>query len=193
MKLKQIPTIWWQNEVISLECEIAGATSANFFATYVGEKLRNPPAGSTYKIKQQLTKKSGSLFAKDYTVPDTLVLGNYNYQIWSNKGRAKTCCFNGSFQIVAGLTNRNENLEVPDELLKTSLETRLEEVEKAIHNIVKSGVQSYTLSGNSNSRVALNELRKERNYLKTQVNLERCERGLPYLRGTQPHTTYYTL
>lgn len=193
MKLTEIPAIWWQNDSILIEVELANVTSVTFYATYAGPKLRNPPQDATYKIVQKLTKNSDNKFSFNYTVSDSLVLGEYNYQIWSNKGRVKNCCFNGTIQIVAGLLNRNGEPNVPDELAKTSLEMRLEEVENAIQNIVKSGVQSFTLSGNSNTRVALTELRKERNYLKTQVNIERRERGLPYLRGTVAHTTYYTV
>lgn len=187
-----IPNLWWQNETIEIRCDLGDVTSGTFYATYVGPKLVKPASDTIYKITQRLTKKDNQ-FQYDYQVPEQLALGEYNWQIWSNKGRTKTPCFNGTFQIVAGLQTRTSDPTTRDEKIRTSLEIRLDEVENAIRNIVKSGAQSYSLAGNQTVRVALNELRTERQWLMYQVNLERRERGLPFIRGTVPHTTYYNV
>lgn len=116
-------------------------------------------------------------WATTWKVPDGQPLGQTIYQVWA------TSFFSEVRVISQGLVDVLPSLVLQQ---KSGAEVRLEQVDKAIDRLVRSGIQSYTLAGNNTTRMSLEQLRRERQEIVRAVNRERQAAGLPLVDGTEP-------
>ena len=189
-----LPSVIWIGESIPLEFEFGeGPTSGTFGAQYLGHQP-SAPKGSVFKLSARLRRKqTGSTrFIGTLTAIAENPQGDYAYQVWSSAGRVKTNCFNGVFTLAANLTatntitilNDDGTVDTSDAPTTTAAERQLATLEQKIFELLSTGVQAFTLSGNSTTRVSLQALYRERSRLFEVVNRERRARGLPFLPGT---------
>lgn len=120
------------------------------------------------------------------TLPKTAQLGWWDWQIWADDDQG------APRHRAAGSFHLGPTFDSLDAIEETPAEAKLRQVEKAIEEMIASGTQSYTLSGDTTTMLSLGQLRRERLYLRDLVNRERRAKGLPYLEGTLPkHITYF--
>lgn len=192
-----LPSVVWINERIPVELDLgADATSGRIAIQYADNRSGFQP-NNAYVFTQTITLRrkagGGQIFAGNLELNPSYPLGDWNYQVWTNQGRNKRCCFNGTFTLAASfdantaLVVFNDDGTVTNATAETQTvaERQLQVIEDKIHNLLATGVQSFTLSGNSTTRVSLQGLYRERHRLFETVNRERRARGLPFLPGTQ--------
>ena len=172
-RMNLIAPLVYQGAMISLEYELdSDATELNLYALQGENKLEVP----FKKSVDEPGKWTGML-----KIPDDAALGEYTYQFWStvtvgddtNKKLETT----GTFSIAAGFASA-EAIE------KSPNEKRLDAVQKAIDNLMSTGIAAYGISGSYTTRLSLNHLNAEKFRLQNLINIERRNKGLPYLQGT---------
>ena len=184
----------YRGESVDLEYEAAeNVTSLTLYATNVEPNPEKAP-GIIYKFSKQY-RKTDNKFTTTLQLLPTYALGRWEFQLVSNLGRSrkKNCCENGTFTILPNLAERQSDPTTQDTGYLSTNERKLREVEDAIHQYIKFGKQSWTISGDQTQVLGIRNLYMERNRLYDLVNIERRERGLPFLPGTQPAITYQTL
>lgn len=153
-------------------------------ATFYGSALDASAGENTvFRFSKQFRRSNGQ-WKLTYTVPDNLATGNWLYQVWTNQGRRKYCPFNGEFKVAPSLVSRVADTGMPDAGLSTDLERQLATVKEAIKNYIQTGAASWSIAGNSTTKITLMQLYKEHDRLCALVNAERDEKGLPQLLGT---------
>lgn len=171
-----IAPVVYQGAMISLEYELDfDATELNFYALQGEIKLVPYPVKLT---KDMVPNK----YTKMLSIPDDAALGEYTYQLWStvtvdDVDTNKKLETSGTFTVAAGFASG-------DPIDKSPNEKRLENVQKAIDNLMSTGVAAYGISGSYTTRLSLNHLNAEKFRLQNLVNIERRNKGLPYLQGT---------
>lgn len=167
------PVIVWRGEVISHDFTFSdGVTSASFYAT--------GPNGGRFSKQLRAKPNEANVRTLNFTVADDLALGEWRYQIWTNLGRKKVCCFNGQFTIAPSLANQTANAEQ----LQSDNERYLAQLEASFREDMLTGAASWTIAGNTTTRYSLNQKRREIDRVRELVNLEREEQGRPPLFGT---------
>ena len=124
-------------------------------------------------------------YVGNFTLEPEASLAEWNYQVWllwgpADKPTRRKLSSRGVFDVAPTLDiGDNQLIET-----KSRSELRLQEVEKAIDELVSGRTSQYTISGNSTVMLSLGQLRKERLYLQDLVNRERRAKGLALLPGT---------
>lgn len=133
-------------------------------------------AGETVNLGQRADNND---WETTWFTPVTLPLGRHVWQVWRlDFTAASSMELTGEIQVLPSVAVKPQQ--------KSGAEVRLEQVDKAIDRLVKSGVQSYTLAGNTTTRMSIEQLRRERQFIVQEVNRERQTAGLPLIDGTQP-------
>lgn len=154
-----------------------GVTSANFYATFSGQA----EGGVVTRFNKQLRAKPNETNVRtlSYTVAEDLAIGEWRYQIWTNLGRRKVCCFNGEFSVAPSLVNQTDSTQI-----QSDNERYLAQLEASYREDILTGAVSWTIAGNTTTKYSLNQKRREIDRVRELVNLEREEQGRPPLFGT---------
>lgn len=172
--MEVIAPIVYQSAGVRVEAELPSDATLGVFAAIYGNK---------HRLKVSLTRMADSdRWIGTLNIPKDQAIGEYQYQVWSDEG----VVVSGVFSVVAGFSADGvTNTQTPNE-------QRLAAVQKAIDRLMATGIKAYGISGSFTTRMGLSELYKERYRLTNLVNMERRDKGLPFLRGTTPaHTTQF--
>lgn len=170
------PAVVYQNAAVLIETEQEDADD-------VAVSLVNK--GNTEAVFRQETFTENvatpNKWTATVTLPKTFPLGECEYHLWVDDVHKDS----GTFTVVEGFDIDAANAKSPNE-------KRLEEVQKSIDKMIKTGIGAFGISGDFTTRVPLAQLKAERWHLQNLVNIERQNKGLPPLPGSKPHYHTYT-